>query len=646
MSKNLPITVSPELFKILENGDENFDGSKQVPFKNTNGPTITGTITLIAHIFIESIDDVLNLFHYIISHNKSDGDNTDPEIYLRIRGRGSESTVGFECGSWVDQVNHQIRVSLDANKHIGKEIYLVGLYDGAAWKMYINGVLMGTSTDAQGAVAVTDAQWMIGSHNLPTKPRFFIGKIFSAAVFDKVVSAILQADSDNNGYINDSSKNAERAKAEQEMGGTVAKPITYFPDQLPANTEVIKYVPLKIIASGNITLKFEFTDNLMIAKKDNNTYVDINPSDSLDTTQSYFVYAKSADVNKREDGLDKVKLFLYIETAKILMSTVVFKARQTLSDWIVPSGWDIGNNNSLTTIVPAPGAIGPQTEGSGYQNDVNEKNGYVFSKNTYENGFKLTFKYSFLRNGDNGYVQPDYPNPNETTDPNDLKKISFVGNSGIKLGSFRGAGDGVFEVAILDTKAMVDRVTVTDSTGTTVYSGIDAFEHRANTIGDKNYSGIPLATEKKVLFKDNMVTPNNYEELERLLNGIGYNQELNNNVYDYANAASDPDPNKSWVKFFNTLKNNYDNCREKGNEIEIYWRKTGVSVEGVIVGQLLVYLNGITSPYYSRENVPILNNAEIASKKLDGRIYIQTHWGSGVKFENIQIGPYAPPPNG
>ncbi|MDR1480756.1 MAG: LamG domain-containing protein [Planctomycetaceae bacterium] len=668
MSEKL-VSVSPVLSKVLTNGDEVFDGTKQVPFSGVAGPEISGTIMLVAHIFINSINDVLNLFHYIISHNKSDGDNTDPEIYLRIRGRGSESTVGFECGSWVDQVNHLVRVPLDKNKHIGKELYIVGLYDGTAWKLCINGVLVGSSTDTQGAVAVKNAQWMIGSHNLPAKPRYFIGKIFSAAVYDQILTKpiLLQTDSDNNGYIN-SDKNADREKAELTMGTSVPKPITYFPNPDIANNnppDAYRHAPLKVDAPNGTILKFECTDNLAISEKTATGYVDVDLSVALDLTKSYYARAIGADPANREPattGFDKVKLFMYGNatdpTTKVEFDSVVFNARQTLADWNVPSGWIIGDDNSLTTIVPAPDAIGPQSEGSGYittATDSTEKNGYVFSKITYEEGFKLTLTYSFTRNGDKGYVQPD-TSKDERIDNNDTRKISFVGNSGIKLGSFRGAGDGVFEVAILDTKAMVDRVNVKDTAGI-VYSQLDAFKQRnivvqTGTTTTFNYAGVPNDGAKspynRVPFLSNMISQGslgNYEELARLLNGIGYNQPLNEDVYDYANAIPQPG-DLAWQKLYLTLQNNYNNCKQTGNEMEIYWQRTSAVGDDTVKGHLRVYmiLSGIRTLYYEKTEVTILNAVPEETKKLDGRIYIQTHWGSGVEFENIQIGPYTPPP--
>jgi hypothetical protein len=328
------------------------------------------------------------------------------------------------------------------------------------------------------------------------------------------------------------------------------------------------------------------------------------------------------------------------------MSTVVFKARETLSKWYVPSGWEIGDDNSLTTIVPVAGAVSPKTEGSSYT--ANEKNGYVVSKDTYENGFKLTFTYSFIRNGDNGYVQPD-TNANEKIDDGDTKKISFVGNSGIKLGSFQGASSGVFEVAILDTKAMVDRVSVINDGKT--YTKKDAFKHWTKVTG-LDYAGVPAQANGVVKFTNEFINKNSFEKVTQLMNAIGYGDTLDNNIYDYFTASSG---SENWWKLYETLVNNYDHCDPNGNAIEIYWKPdidptTGKKLE---TGKLEVYLNFETEEskpnkvwkkYYSKNGVKITGSTSATNPvTLDGHIYIQTHWGSGVMFKNLIIGDYEPP---
>jgi hypothetical protein len=176
--------------------------------------------------------------------------------------------------------------------------------------------------------------------------------------------------------------------------------------------------------------------------------------------------------------------------------------------------------------VPVAGAVGPKSDGSSYNDTA--KRGCTFSANTSERGFKLSLKYSFTRNGDAGYVQPDRDKDrksDEKIDSNDIKKISFVGNSGIKLGSCLGNSNGVTEVAIFDTQAMVGRVSVTD--GGVTFTGIEAFIHRPPAAPDANFiSGVPIVETSDVKFSTEFISANNGERLSQLLNGIGLNQIL------------------------------------------------------------------------------------------------------------------------
>ncbi|MDR2642849.1 MAG: hypothetical protein LBC74_08640 [Planctomycetaceae bacterium] len=118
------MSINSLLSKNFDYDDAYFGGQREVAFTNTDGPEITGAIRIAAKIKINSVDDVINGFHCIVSHNKRDGDNTYPENFLRIRGRGSEPTIHFECGSWVNQINYLVQANFNKSEHVGKEIYV------------------------------------------------------------------------------------------------------------------------------------------------------------------------------------------------------------------------------------------------------------------------------------------------------------------------------------------------------------------------------------------------------------------------------------------------------------------------------------------------------------------------------------------
>ncbi|MDR1477396.1 MAG: hypothetical protein LBJ00_00460, partial [Planctomycetaceae bacterium] len=264
----------PVLNKTFSGGDEIFNGNKGVAFKDENGPVIQGQIVMTAIIWVESWDDVKDQFHYIISQNN--GDNTQPENFLRIRGNGTR--VIFECGAWINGANHEIGFDFDPSKHIGVELYIAAGYDSGEkkWYMRVNDEeITSTTTDNVGAVAVPDGRWMIGTHNFAGKERYFKGKIFYAAVYDAALTgdSIIVTDSDNNGIVSDYSKNATRAEAEHDMGSDAnnptAKPITYFPSTVSPVPDDYKHVQVRIIpgAVTNLTkYRLKCTGNLEVVR--------------------------------------------------------------------------------------------------------------------------------------------------------------------------------------------------------------------------------------------------------------------------------------------------------------------------------------------------------------------------------------------
>ncbi|MDR1479550.1 MAG: hypothetical protein LBJ00_11480, partial [Planctomycetaceae bacterium] len=504
-------------------------------------------------------------------------------------------------------------------------------------------------------LAVQNAYWAIGSHNYRPYPRYFKGRIFYAAVYNSALAnfAELDTDSDNNGYIGQITINPENARYEDGLKLTNPKPITYIDSTKTAGASIpddYTRVPLRVMYltdDSNAEFCFTSSNGVKVIKSDGTdaetTLTDISSLDistvSMATgKEGTFVDNYYAVATARTEPETTLDVSLQIKRNGTTTSDTVkflWQEAPTISspqgqkyEWIIPSGWKI-ETDGITTIMPVTGAVAPKSEGSSHS----ANNGCTFSVNTYESGFKLTLKYSFTRNGVNGYLQPDR-NGDEKIDSSDRRKLSFVGNSGIKLGSFRGTGDGVKEVAIFDTQTMVDRISVTD--GGVTFTGIEAFKHRPPTALDtQTYTGVPNNDNSKVKFDTEFISQvGDEEQLAQLLNGIRYNGNLSS-FYDYTSATG-----SGWQKLYNTLENNYNRWQGTADkELEIYWKPSEV---GQTQGTLEVYakINGQWLKYYDETGVEISNGGS-----LDGHIYIQTHWGSGVKFKVISIGPWAPPPS-
>ena len=205
-------------------------------------------------------------------------------------------------------------------------------------------------------------------------------------------------------------------------------------------------------------------------------------------------------------------------------------------------------------------------------------------------GFEMTFDYSFerSRNSPYGYVHHQ---------SGTLHKLSFVGNSGIKFGT------GGQEVAILDVDAYVNMA-----------GGISAFSPSVGGIIDTD-SGPGITA------KANINAPENYndEELSRLMTGVVYGPTH----HDYGNAKDNPDrPNlpTSLDRYWTMLASNEQRANGK---MRIRFDPAGN-------GTLTVFLDGATGTNWSYQDTSF-------SPMSLTELIVQSHWGSGVIFTNMDI---------
>jgi hypothetical protein len=542
---------------------------------------------------------------------------------------------------------------------------------------------------------------------------FYAGVYGAAAGTDNFLAVLgqIDADCDNNGYITDVPLNPESAMFEQHLKPNSSKPLTYFDEQYCGSEPVpaaYRRTDLRVLFyagsvfhedednvlqfqmecvsqdsgnSGMLTIRRKGTDEAVSSEWHNisELYVSSLNPETGEFTDYYYVET-SMDSNKPVEPVTVIFRLRYLNGETLSEDNILFpiqemwtqqddtKSYTEVYGFNVPSGWGIDKGaKTLRTIVPQAGGIPPMREGSDHtaEDSTEGRNGCAVSvKQYHETGFKLTFTYSFLRNTwdrvsnpgqdppnnphKTGYLQPDR-NGNRKIDDNDGRKLSFVGNSGIKLGSWKGTGVGVREVAIFDTKAMVDRVKVNKGTGLTI-QGLNAFQHDPSTALDtEHYTGVSQESDGKVKFNTDYITDSSNEEtLFQLMDGVGYNvQPAQAIIYDYEYAPNAINPAVAnpakWEKLFNTLSNNYSHSQPNNNEIEIYWNPdNNKSGKGTLIVRKKI--GGQWKEYYAEKHVPLSGNVS-DTLTLDGRIYIQSHWGSGVTFKDIQIGPYVPPAN-
>jgi hypothetical protein len=148
-----------------------FDGSNdRVDLIAPTALNITGQITLAAWVNTSNTTGL----RYIVAR----GAASNPETCLRINGGH------YEVGSF-DGGNHFAKAAIPAGD-LNTWVFVAGVYDGTAWRLYRNGVQIASTNSTKGALAST-ANWTIGASAAPS--RFFSGVIDSVRVYNVGLSA-------------------------------------------------------------------------------------------------------------------------------------------------------------------------------------------------------------------------------------------------------------------------------------------------------------------------------------------------------------------------------------------------------------------------------------------------------------------------
>ncbi len=151
-----------------------FDGiDDTINLGNPPNMNLTGKITLEAWVKLEATDGIRN----IIAHGYTTSPNA--EVFLRVQNGV------YEVGSW-DGVGHKAVYAVPV-EDIGQWVYLVGTYDGIAWRLYRNGLEVSSAYDSIGSVSV-NGNWAVGAHGDGTE-RFFQGTLDEISVYFQALSA-------------------------------------------------------------------------------------------------------------------------------------------------------------------------------------------------------------------------------------------------------------------------------------------------------------------------------------------------------------------------------------------------------------------------------------------------------------------------
>jgi hypothetical protein len=132
-----------------------------------------GQLTIAAWVKPQATDGIRD----IVAHGYTVAPNAG--VFLRI------NNGQYQIGSW-NGADHLASAPIPSGD-LNQWVHLVGVYDGAAWRLYRNGAEIASRADSIGAVSV-NANWTIGARSGGTE-RFFKGQIDDVAIYRIGMSA-------------------------------------------------------------------------------------------------------------------------------------------------------------------------------------------------------------------------------------------------------------------------------------------------------------------------------------------------------------------------------------------------------------------------------------------------------------------------
>jgi hypothetical protein len=152
-----------------------FDGVDDcVALANPPQLDFDGAISMVLWLKLESTDGLRNVLAHGHAFSPAAG------VFVRI------SAGQYQAGSWGPGGDHLAAAPVPASD-LGQWIHLAGVYDGKAWRLYLQGKLAATREDPIGSMPVAD-DWAIGACG-NRRERCFRGQLRDVRIYDRAITA-------------------------------------------------------------------------------------------------------------------------------------------------------------------------------------------------------------------------------------------------------------------------------------------------------------------------------------------------------------------------------------------------------------------------------------------------------------------------
>jgi hypothetical protein len=176
-SKNVAVPTNPAAptsTAVLTNTAVGLNGSSGITVDQQPDLDFVGPITIEAWVKPVTTSTGTN---NVVAHGFHQS-NPAAEVYLRTHNGA------YQVGSW-NGTDHVAAAPIPP-EDIGSWVHLAGVYNGSAWELYRNGVLLATTVDPVGAIQVP-AAWAVGT-NAAGDGRFFTGDIDDIRIWNRTLS--------------------------------------------------------------------------------------------------------------------------------------------------------------------------------------------------------------------------------------------------------------------------------------------------------------------------------------------------------------------------------------------------------------------------------------------------------------------------